>query len=551
MRILVVSLLRLGDIVQQEPLLRGLRGKYPNAKIDILINNQFSSVEKILSGTVDRFICFNRDLLQRGLGESEFNILWSYSQLDTLVSELNANNYNMIYNFTHTKLSAYLIGTLKADEKFGLHHEGGQFRGLNNLWLKYFNDHFSGNRKSLFHYVELLSNSFSIDIDSPEINQSMMVSRKNRQILFQCLTSDEKKNWGLRKFVQLKKMIEECLGDYDVKILCAPFERQRLGTVFGEKNLFVSDLHEAHQHLRESALLVTGDTSIKHMGAQIGIPIIEIVLGSSDSQKTGAYSKNSVLIQSQVPCAPCTHSQDCSQNSHLCADDISVEDVFALVWDQLSGEVKKRRMQSRDFERVVWSTYLNQTNLDDEIAMPFTIDEKCSDLLSELETQTKELLSFFHRAERALPARAHFIEKAVLHSNEVAELILVGQDILRSKVDVYGYFDVFMDAMTGRFSHPIQLFDNVCGALGKIKGLIAIRTKLIDQINTKKSKKSKEGLYYASEFGNASVIGFEENRRGAMQFDEGSDATSTNSSTCGTTLPEQLQHQSGDVENIV
>jgi ADP-heptose:LPS heptosyltransferase len=551
MKILVVSLLRLGDIVQQEPLLRGIRNKYPQAEIYILINNQFASVEKILSGTVDRFICFNRDLLQRGLGEAEFNILWSYSQLDGLISELNVKKYNQVYNFTHTKLSAYLIGALKADEKFGLHHEGGQFRGLDNLWLKYFNDNFSGNRKSLFNYVELLSNSFGIDVDHPERTHSTIVSRKNKRILFQCLTSDEKKNWGLRKFFDLKRMIEDCLVDYDVKILCAPFERQRLGIVFGEKNLFVSDLYEAHQHLRESELLVTGDTSIKHMGAQIGIPIIEIVLGSSDSQKTGAYSRNSVLIQSKVPCAPCTHSQDCSQKSHLCAEDISVEDVFSLVWDQLSGEVKNKRIQIRDFERVVWSAYLNEIGPDAKFTVPFRIDEKSTELLGEIKTQTLELSAFLKRAERALPARLNFIDKAVLHSDEVAELILVGQDVLRSKLDVYGYFDAFMDAMTGRFSLPVQLFDSVSAALGKIRDLIEIRNKLIDQIDTTKIKSSKEGLYYASGFGNASIIGFEENRRSAMQFDEGTDTRSASSSASATTLPEQLQHQSGDVENII
>ncbi len=56
MKILVLSLLRLGDIIQQEPLLRALRAKHPEAQIHLLVNRQFAQVEKLMQGLVDRYI---------------------------------------------------------------------------------------------------------------------------------------------------------------------------------------------------------------------------------------------------------------------------------------------------------------------------------------------------------------------------------------------------------------------------------------------------------------------------------------------------------------
>ncbi len=65
MKILVLSLLRLGDIIQQEPLLKGLREKHPSAEIHLLLNRQFASVERVLDSVVDKYIYFDRESLQK------------------------------------------------------------------------------------------------------------------------------------------------------------------------------------------------------------------------------------------------------------------------------------------------------------------------------------------------------------------------------------------------------------------------------------------------------------------------------------------------------
>lgn len=531
MKILVVSLLRLGDLIQQIPLIEGLRVKYPTSEIHVLLNQQFTSAQRILASKVDKFILFDRDLLQKGLGEAEFNILWSYTQLEVQVAQLSSASYDHIFNFTHTRLSAYLIGAIEAKEKHGLYQQDGKFKGLDNRWIKYFNDRFSGTQKSVFHYVELLGNSFDIPLEFVDISMSKNNKKNSKLVLIQCLTSDEKKNWGLKNFKHLKQTLNDCLGDYSIKILGAPFEKERLSFVFGDKDLLICDLQEVQQHLKEAELLITGDTSIKHIAAQIGTPIIEIAIGSSDPQKTGAYSKNKTILQTMVPCAPCSHSQACFQKSHICAEEITVDAVFAAVWSHLSGDSKRKTIEVAEFEKMVWSLYLNHgQSLDPKYDIDIEIVEAArsfrtskgdlSVLMNLVRQQSAQFALWIARAERSLPQREALLEKTALHSSEVAELIMVGQDIIRSKLDEYGYFDAFIEAMTARISHPIQLHDSVTVALKNVKEILEIREKVTTYVELPFELVSKEGAFYAPGIGRLSINGFEENRTGKPRHEQ-------------------------------
>ncbi|WP_413943998.1 glycosyltransferase family 9 protein [Bdellovibrio sp. HCB-162] len=517
MKILAVSLLRLGDIIQQVPLLKGLREKNPQAEIHLLLNRQFANVERILEGVVDKYIFFDREALQKGMGEASYNILWSYTQVENLVQGLNQEAYDTAINLTHNKLSAYLIGALNIADKRGLYQEDGRFKGLSNRWIRYFNDRFSGNQKSLFHYVELLGNAFDIPVGpaSALISQgSGTATRRSKLVLLQCLTSDKKKNWGLEKFFQLKRTIEISLVDYEVLVLGASFERDSLLKVFSEKDLLICDLFEARKHLQNAALLVTGDTSIKHMAAQAGTPIVEIAIGSSDPTKTAAYSTQSVVLKTAAPCAPCNHSQDCSQSSHICADDVTVEQVFGAVWDQLSGEKIAERNLHHQMERAVWSLFLDKNN---SAVEPF-YGGAAANLLEKVSinslrensavwnAKTSLYRSWLAKATAALPAREVLATHRTFQSSDIAEMILCAQDILKSKMDDAGYFQAFVEALLSRFSQPVQIYDRVHAALQEVEELLTIRENFTHHLQTL----STEGAYYAKGIGQLPISGFEE-----------------------------------------
>lgn len=491
MKILVVSLLRLGDVIQQAALFKGLRQQYPTAEIHLLMNQQFSHVDEVLPGLVDKYIYFDREALQKGIGEAEYNILWPYRQVEKLVHRLDGEKYDITYNLTHTKLSAYLLGATQIQNIKGLVHADGRFQGLTNKWLRYFNDRFSGDEKSLFHYVELLGRSF--DIPVTRTPSTFSAKSKKKIILFQCLTSSSKKNWGLANFQVLKNMIETALVDHQVRILGAAFEKEELLRVFNEEDLLICNLTEAQEHLAEAALLVTGDTSIKHLAAQIGTPIVEIALGGSDPLKTGAFSANSLVL-------------------HSVADDLKPEKVFEAVWDQLSLAPLKMPSFSHLMERAVWSLYLDGDSSAlayeqrvREIRQQITLDEVNRNLKAWNQTSEK-FDTWMKQARKALPTREELLQKRQFQSADAADLILIAQDILKSKMDTAGYFQEFINALLARFSQPIQVHERVTKALEDIAALLEVRTQLTQVLQIP----SMEGQYYAKGIGKISVDGFAE-----------------------------------------
>ncbi len=512
MKILVISLLRLGDLIQQLPLLKGLAAQYPNAEIHLLVNRQFSQIEKIFDGLVNSYHYFDRDAIQKGLGEAEYNVLWSYTQVEKLIGQLDAEKFDVAYNFTHNKLSAYLLGAIEVKDKKGLHHSNDRFQGLSNRWLRYFNERFPSGQKSLFHYVELLANSFSIPVDNRTLES--VQGKRRKLVLFQCLTSDEKKNWGLRKFHQLKGIVESHLVDYEVKILSAPFERSTLLEVFVEKDLLVCDLLEVRQHLQNAALLVTGDTSIKHLAAQVNTPIVELAFGSSDSDKTGAFAERAIIIKSTVPCAPCSHTKPCTQNSHICAEEISAERVFESIWKQLSNEPISDLDLTMQLDRSVWRLYLGKAHQEVEPFYRTEIEKyntmgtsagRASALTVWIE-QGEHYRKWLEGIKNALPSREFLATKRSFQSSDVTDLIFWAQNILKSRMDQAGYFQSYVEALLSRFNQPVQIYDRVAAALSEVEEILTIRESFIRQMQTY----SMEGDFYAKGIGHLPIAGFEE-----------------------------------------
>ena len=325
MKVLGISLLRLGDIVLQRPLIEALRQKHPGSVIHLLINKQFAQVEFLFAGIVDHFIYFDREQLQKSCGENEFNIFWGLQSLKNLVSELNEERYDIVYNFTHNRMTAHLAGLVNTAQRFGIFSVKGHFFGLNNPWIQFFNNYFGTAEAAGFHYTELLAKALEIPLRPASSRSTKITGQK--LILIQPLTSDRKKNWQIERFQKLARRIY-IETDYSIKVLGAPFEKEVLLNYFNPSELFICDLEEASNQVKNAALLISCDTSVKHIAALYEVPILELSLGSSQPLQTGAYCQDSIILESRVNCGPCPHSKPCSQVSLKCAEQMSMQAVF-------------------------------------------------------------------------------------------------------------------------------------------------------------------------------------------------------------------------------
>ena len=387
MRILVLSLLRIGDIVLSAPVLRGLRSKYPDAHIDVVVNSQFLQAANLVP-YVDRWIGFDRDRLQKSLGSAQAPLFDAYHGLSDWLDELGGEKYDMAINLTHNRLSGWMMSLIDAEKRIGLCFDT-QGRGtFGSSWFRHLNAQVDAESEDAFHFTDIFRFALGLQDESmavalePTTNgefEAQTFLEKHgvtstglrvggECLVVQALTSDEKKNWGLKHFSEAIEIFSQRHPSALIAVVGAEFERAALEpfvTSLQAKNLKVElailSFEGAFSLLRNAKLVLTGDTSIKHLAAAARTPVVELGLGSADHHRTGAYQHGSIILQSLEACAPCVHSKACHRDSHACATRLSSDivgmvtaEVFAgrtfqlsTIAEECAGEVEILRVDTK------------------------------------------------------------------------------------------------------------------------------------------------------------------------------------------------------------
>ncbi len=457
MKILIISLLRLGDILLHRELARSLKAQNPDCQIHFLIYSQFQSVGPLVPES-EKWHVLDRKSLQRILVERQQSPLTAYTHLESVISEINGEKYDLILNATHNRLSVRMMDLLQAQEKRGVALESGRKVPDVNSWQTYLNENFSSHQGSRFHYLEVLHRSLGISMQLPEAAQC----RKPGVILLQLLTSDVKKNWGLEKFRELKDRLQKRFPDHQVLGLCSPQEKEQVSQHFQWHEFLTPNLEDARDLLKEVRLLITGDTSIQHLAAQQGCPVVSLFMGSADPVKTAPWQMGAWVIQAQSDCSPCVHSQPCHQSKHLCAQSIEVTTVFELVESliekqpvrlarkeisrtgKVAGGFFLQSMNSsleKQIEQIVWNAYLNGT------APLMEIEGDCSaeeiQALQSRHAMFRQAIALlqenkinFETVEKQFPAWKDSVLRWKLHPSSIRET----QVLMQIREDVFNHF---------------------------------------------------------------------------------------------------------------
>ncbi len=370
MKILVLCLLRLGDIVLATPVLRGLRRRYPKAEIHLLMNGQFAQIAELMPD-IDRVIFFEREEFQRGLGDIDRSLFEPRERLDAFVTSLEKESYDLAINLTQNRLSGYLMRLIHGPAKMGLSLDADGRATFGSPWFRYLNSQSDAESEDVFHFSDVFRFALGLDQTSrhPLLSETEAGHRECEQILdgyagrfvvVQPFTSDVKKDWGLMRFADMIRHFSQAHPSQRVYIMAAPHEQDRLQPLLTKLRDSVSptlDVHlavcsfaAAFSLLRKAAAIVTGDTAIKHLACAARTRLLEICLGSSDLRRTGAYLQNSVIISSKETCAPCVHSSPCHRASHVCAERLSPEAVAMVFSEVLTGDLHQLPVIAQEFK---------------------------------------------------------------------------------------------------------------------------------------------------------------------------------------------------------
>ncbi len=341
MKILVVSLLRLGDLLMQKNLLGSVAKKYPQAEIHFLIYREFQAANHFLT-EVHKFHYFERTEWSNWINQAEVPLLKPVKELGKLINSLNEEKFDRVWNWTHQKSSAYLMELIQSKEKVGLQTKSGKFTLGGSENLKDFNKQFTELNNEGPHYLVHLAKIFNLEIPSPKFMRSSLREDKENLICIQPLTSDAKKNWDLRFFREWISQHQRLRPQDQICVFGSPAEKTLLEREFPLHMVKILKLYEVEKILANADLLLTVDTAIKHLATLAGTQILELSFGSAQPKKTGAWMNEYHVIVPTVDCWPCSHSKNCSQATHACAEELTAMDLGQIVVSLIEGKQHKK-----------------------------------------------------------------------------------------------------------------------------------------------------------------------------------------------------------------
>jgi len=367
MKVLVIGLLRLGDFIQILPVIHGLRAQNSIRQLDVLTFEPTKSLQPMLP-VVDQWWTLNRDDLQRGLGEGNIPMLTSFSVLQEQLDTINAQKYDAVINLTQTRFSAWIAGYLHTGNRTGLALDPRGNPHFHSPWFQYLDEHTPLNVKDIFHYTDIFFYGCGLkgserqwwmkETTTGQLEVDELSLPAGENIVLQVFTSDDKKTWPAESWLRMLTQLRLFRSKANLVLLGAPNEAERLRGLASqarERGLRVTEailsMQGAFSLLKRAQLLISGDTSIKHLANAADIPVLELSLGSSDFRRTGAYRANALIVQAKVRCAPCPHSSPCSQDTHECAAVLSPEIVSTSAHHMLSGDWFALRKLAQEFFR--------------------------------------------------------------------------------------------------------------------------------------------------------------------------------------------------------
>lgn len=257
-----------------------------------------------------------------------------------MVRRLNKENYTGILNLTHNNLSARIAGLLDCEERHGLQiYTDGQVQ-IGASWFRYLNDYSLSGGLHQFHFVDVLTQALDIPVSSEvsPLKSPRVSSNPKRTIAFQPWSSEAQKDWTDSAWVQLAKLLNRYCPEHSLQVLYHPTNQRRANALqaLADENhiqleMVALPLEDLAVELQSRCdLLVSVDTGIKHFAALLGVKVLELSLGSTDPNKTGAYQAGAIIIRAH-------------------REQLEAEGVAAVAFEQIRGELRNLAAIASEF----------------------------------------------------------------------------------------------------------------------------------------------------------------------------------------------------------
>lgn len=105
--------------------------------------------------------------------------------------------------------------------------------------------------------------------------------------------------------------------------------------------------------ISSSALLVSGDSGLLHLGVGLGVPTVSL-FGPGISRKWAPRGDKHTVLEKNVPCSPCTRYGSTPRCQYMirCLAEISADDVYAAAIESLHTNLHQKCLSSRSTQQL-------------------------------------------------------------------------------------------------------------------------------------------------------------------------------------------------------
>ena len=358
-KVLLVNITRLGDMLQATPTVAGMKLENPKCKISVVVEKQFESVCRLIPH-IDEVISIDLSMTVRALTREGEGIVDAYEYLSDFVNELRSRKFDYCLNMSSSAYTAMLLQLVGIKRNGGWTSDEEGYRVIESEWARLFaTSVFHQNRQfNSLNLVDVFRCSADVErhpdhlvIDVPEKDmeyaRQMLADAKftNRGpiISIQAGASQGKRQWAPENFVKLINLLLNKLHARVVLIGSAKEMNiiQPIKDGCNSENVFVAagktDIAQLAGILKQSSLLITGDTGPMHIAAAVKTPVLSMFLASAFGYETGPYGKDNLVLQPIIGCGPCNPNKSCARPD--CHFHLEAEAVAALTEMRLNGPV--------------------------------------------------------------------------------------------------------------------------------------------------------------------------------------------------------------------
>jgi len=331
--ILLVNITRLGDMLQATPTIAGMKRENPECKVSVLVEKQFEEVCHSLPN-IDEVISIDLGMTVRSLAREQEGIVDAFDYVTEFVDELRAKRFDYCLNMSSSAYTALLLKLVGIERNGGWVSDEEGYRIISSEWARLFaasvfhqNRQFNAlNLVDVFRCSAEVSDHprhllFSLKTEAIEHARQLIAEAQFTNtgplITVQAGASQGKRQWAPSRFIQ---MINVLTRQHNARVVMVGTKKElsiidpiRAGC--DAQNVFVAagrtNIPQLAALVKQSDVLVTGDTGTMHVAVSVGTPVVSMFLASAYGFETGPYSEGNLVLQPVIGCGPCNPNKPC------------------------------------------------------------------------------------------------------------------------------------------------------------------------------------------------------------------------------------------------